>query len=81
MLFGFVEDEDEDEEIQPKEKERKEVTEKKLAKRCWMKTIINFSIATFTVTGGNEAGFDLALIQPSLLYHVNHAVLMLSSIF
>ena len=34
-----------------------------------------------TVTGGNEAGVDLVLIQPSLLYNVNHVVLMLTSIF
>ena len=38
LLFGFVEDEDE--EIQPKEKERREITVKKVAKRCLMKTII-----------------------------------------
>ena len=38
-------------------------------------------IANFTVTGGNEAGVDLVLIQPFLLYYVNHVVLMLSSIF
>ena len=39
------------------------------------------SIARFTVTGGNEAGVDLVLIQTSLLYYVNHVVLMLTSIF
>ena len=38
-------------------------------------------IAHFTATGGNEAGVDLVLIQPFLLYYVNHVVLMLSSIF
>ena len=35
----------------------------------------------FTLTGGNEAGVDLVLIQPCLLYYVNHVVLMLTSIF
>ena len=34
-----------------------------------------------TVTGGHEAGVDLVLIQPCLLYNVNHVVLMLTSIF
>ena len=33
-----------------------------------------------TVTGGNEAGADLVLVQPFLLCYVNH-VLMLTSIF
>ena len=32
----------------------------------------------FTVTGGNEAGVDLVLIQPFLLYYVNRVVLMLN---
>ena len=39
------------------------------------------SIAHFTVTGENEAGVDLVLIQPFLLYYVNHVFLMLTSIF
>ena len=38
-------------------------------------------IVHFTVTGGNEAGVDLVLIQPFLLCYVNHVVLMLNSIF
>ena len=38
-------------------------------------------IAYFTVTGENEAGVDLVLIQPFPLYHGNHVVLMLNSIF
>ena len=38
-------------------------------------------IAHFTVTGGNEAGVDLVLIQPFLLFYVNHFVLILSGIF
>ena len=36
-----------------------------------------FRIAHFTVTGRNEAGADLVLIQPFLLYYVNHVLLML----
>ena len=38
-------------------------------------------IIHFTVTGGNEANVDLVLIQPFLLYYVNHVVFMLTSIF
>ena len=38
-------------------------------------------IAHFTITGGNETGVDLVLIQPFLLFYVHHVVLMLSSIF
>ena len=41
----------------------------------------SWSIVHFTVTGGNEAGVDLVLIQPFLLCYVNHVVLMLNSIF
>ena len=36
-------------------------------------------IAHFTVTGENEVGIDLVLIQPCLLYYVSHFVLMLTS--
>ena len=39
------------------------------------------TVAHFTVTDGNEAGVDLVLIQPFLLYYLNHVVLMLASIF
>ena len=39
------------------------------------------SIAHFTVAGENEAGVDLVLIQPFLLYYVNHVFRMLTSIF
>ena len=28
----------------------------------------------YTVTGGNEAGVDVILIQPFLLYYVNHVL-------
>ena len=38
------------------------------------------AIAHFTVTGANEAGVDLGLIQPFLLYYVNHVVVMLTII-
>ena len=38
-------------------------------------------IAYFTVTGSNEAAVDLVLIQPFLLYYVNHVVVMLIIIF
>ena len=38
-------------------------------------------IAHFTVAGENEAGVDLVLIQPFLLYYVNHVFLVLTSIF
>ena len=37
-------------------------------------------IAHFTDTVGNEAGVDLVLIQPFLLYYVNQVV-MLTGIF
>ena len=40
-----------------------------------------WAIAQFTVTGGNEAGVDLVLIQLCLLYYVNCFVLMLTGIF
>ena len=38
-------------------------------------------IAHFTVEGENGAGVDLVLIQPFLLYYVNHVFPMLTSIF
>ena len=44
-------------------------------------TLSMFLIAHFTVVGENEAGVDLVLIQPFLLYYVNHVFLMLTSIF
>jgi len=37
-------------------------------------------IAHFMVTGANEAGVNLGLIQPSLLYYVNHVVVFLTII-
>ena len=38
------------------------------------------AIDHFTVTGGSEAGVDLVLTQPFLLYYVNHVALMLTGI-
>ena len=38
-------------------------------------------ISHFTVSGGNEAGADIVLIQPFLLYYANHVLLMLTCIF
>ena len=40
---------------------------------------LKYVIAQFTLTGENEVGVDLVLIQPFLLYYVNHFVLMLTS--
>ena len=42
---------------------------------------LKLTIAHFTVTVGNEAGADLVLIQPCLLYYVNHVFVILNSIF
>ena len=39
------------------------------------------TIAHFTVTVANEAGVDLVLIQPFLLYYAKLVVVMLTSIF
>ena len=48
----------------------------------WDVLFYNFPrIAHFIVTCENEAGVDLLLIQPFLLYYVNHVVLSLTSIF
>ena len=44
-------------------------------------TVLRDTIAHFTVGGENEAGVDLVLIQPFLLYFVNHVFLILTSIF
>ena len=40
-----------------------------------------FTITLFTVTVANEAGVDLVLIQPFLLYYAKLVVVMLTSIF
>ena len=42
---------------------------------------INTIIALFTVTVANEAGVDLVLIQPFLLYYAKLIVVMLTSTF
>ena len=42
--------------------------------------LVNF-IGHFIVTGGNEAGVDIVLIQPFLLYYVNHVFLIETGIF
>ena len=39
------------------------------------------TIALFTVSGGNEAGIDLVLIEPFLLCYVHHVVVTLTHIF
>ena len=39
------------------------------------------AIGHFTVMDGSEAGVELVLIQTFLLYYVNQAILMLTSIF
>ena len=41
-----------------------------------MEDVRLFAIVHFTVTGENEAGVDLVLIQPFLLYYVNHVILI-----
>ena len=43
-----------------------------------MATIAHFTV---TVTVANEAGVDLVLIQPFLLYYAKLVVVMLTSIF
>ena len=45
--------------------------------RCWPRELKR-SIAHFTFTVGNEAGVDLVLIQPCLLYYVNHVLICYS---
>ena len=39
------------------------------------------NIGHVTVTGGNEAGVDVVLIQSFLLYYVNHVFLIQTGIF
>ena len=45
--------------------------------------LVNFKgwIGHVTVIGGNEAGVDIVLIQPFLLYYVNHVFLIQTGIF
>ena len=49
--------------------------------RLFSQATLASQIAHFTVTVGNEAGVDLVLIQPRLLYYVNHVFVILNSIF
>ena len=53
--------------------------------RCWQNcfcTCERFCTTDHdTDTGENEAEVDVALIQPFLLYYVNHVVLMPTGIF
>ena len=42
---------------------------------------VNIPFYSYRWNSENEAGVDLVLIQTSLLYYVNHVVLMLISIF
>ena len=49
-----------------------------------LQTLLFYSailIAHFAVAVANEAGVDLVLMQPFLLYYVNHVGVMLTSIF
>ena len=46
-----------------------------------LKVSISHTLAHFTVTVANEAGVDLVLIQPFLLYDAKLVVDMLTSIF
>ena len=45
--------------------------------------LVNFKdlIGHFTVTGGNKTEVDIVLIQPFLLYYVNHVFLIQTGIF
>ena len=56
-------------------------TENNTYAKFWGDQQVRKLIAHFTVTVGNEAGVDLVLIQPSLLYYVNHVFVILNSIF
>ena len=44
---------------------------------CFLKQIL---AAPFTVVSGNEARVDAVLIQPFLLYYVNHVIFVLTII-
>ena len=50
-------------------------TENNTYAKFWGDQQVRKLIAHFTVTVGNEAGVDLVLIQPCLLYYVNHVLL------
>ena len=48
-----------------------------LSHMCFLKRIL---VALFTVAAGNEATVDSVLMQPSLLYYVNHVTFVLKII-
>ena len=48
-----------------------------LSHTCFLKQIL---VALFTVAAGNEARVDSVLIQPFLLFYVNHGILVLTII-
>ena len=48
-----------------------------LSHMCFLKQIL---AAPFTVASGNEARVDAVLIQPFLLYYVNHVIFVLTII-
>ena len=52
-----------------------------LLSKHWNFWLCMATIAHFTVTVANEAGVDLVLIQPFLLYYAKLVVVMLTSIF
>ena len=49
----------------------------RLSHMCFLKRIL---VALFTVATGNEARVDSVLIQPFLLYYVNHGIFVLTMI-
>ena len=49
----------------------------RLSHMCFLKRIL---VALFTVAAGNEARVDSVLIQPFLLYYVNHVTFVLKII-
>ena len=49
----------------------------RLSHMCFLKRIL---VALFTVAAGNEATVDSVLMQPSLLYYVNHVTFVLKII-
>ena len=49
----------------------------RLSHMCFLKRIL---VALFTVAAGNEARVDSVLMQPFLLFYVNHGILVLTII-
>ena len=48
-----------------------------LSRMCLLKQVL---VALFTVAAGNEARVDSVLMQPFLLFYVNHSILVLTII-